>query len=104
MTDIPIIPLNATADEAILKIFEQIPFLIPTVLFFIGAIMVIVGYLFEERRTGQARIQPWIAGVSFIITVVSVILYLYSGLIDGASVIISVAITIAAMLWFFLSE
>ena len=82
---------------------QQIPALIPGLLFFIFLAIGLGGYLSQERRTGRGNMPMWFTIAGFITTSASFILLMYNGLINLEVVILSMVITIGFALWFMLS-
>lgn len=91
---IPIINGTANVNEVALGFLHEIPFFFSGVLFFLGVIIVLAGYTFQERRTGEGSIKAWMAVASFIVATLAIILFLYQGLIDGVTLSIAIGLAV----------
>ena len=91
---IPIINATSNVNEVALSLLHEIPFFSSGLLFFIGIVIVLAGYTYQERRTGEGSIKAWLAVGSFIVATLAIILYLYQGLIDGVAVTISIGLAV----------
>ena len=82
----------------------QLPFLAPSLLFFLFIIIAIAGYKSQESRTGRGNISMWLCVSSFITTTGAGILYLIPNLIGIETVVIGIALTFIFTLFFIFSE
>jgi hypothetical protein len=99
------LPENVTEPDVLLvKITEQVPGLVPALLFMIWAIITIGGYFTQERRIGTGHFPMWFTIGGLITTTISFILYLIPGLLNLEMVIILIAVTFGSAMWYFLAS
>jgi len=95
---------NGTAgiDQVLVYESGQVPFLIPGLLFFIMVVIMAGGYYHQERK-GKGNGPMWLSISSFVVGVLAFILFLIPGMISLEMLVIFVAISICAALFFLLS-
>lgn len=86
---------NGSAIEQLLQYeSSQINFFGGGLLLLIFFVIAGVGYNNEQQRTGRARITTWFAVSGIITAFISIILYIYSGIVSTTSVIICITASI----------
>ena len=80
----------------------QLPFLFPTILFFIWITIFSSGFGIQRMKSIQnkANMPMWASISSFITSIVAIILYLMPGVLDIATVSICIVATIIFTTWF----
>lgn len=99
-------PPNLTGgiDDAILDTAASVPALPIGLLVFTFFTVLVGGSSMQNRRTGYADIPLWSLLASVSILLLSLIMTMKKGLIDGSVLGIVVAITIITGLWYFMSN
>ena len=97
---------NATgsADEALYQTVTAVPSFIPLLLVFVFFLVMLGGISRQKARTGTADYPMWSVVASLSTFIVSLILTLYSGLINPGYLVVVTVITIFSAVWLFLSK
>ncbi len=96
--------MSQGAEQTLLYAVEQVPILIPLILTAIFLVVLISGFNSQRRREGNGNFPQWFAIAGFLTSIIAIMMGLVEGLIAVPTIITVVAITIAGMLWFFLSR
>ncbi|KYK20690.1 hypothetical protein AYK24_09875 [Thermoplasmatales archaeon SG8-52-4] len=88
-------------DEALVDTVSAVPVFTPLLLLFIFLIVLIGGAVKQKFRTGTADVPMWMTLASIVTLIISLILTLRSGLIQGEVVAIVIAMTILSGAWLF---
>ena len=88
-------------DDAIVGTIAEVPVFTPMFLLFIFLAIGLGGSIKQWLRSGSADLPMWSTIASIVLLVVSLIMTLKEGMIDGKVLGIVVAITCASGFWFF---
>ena len=102
MYDVP--NMTGGGDELLYGIATTIPLFTPMFLMFIWFFVVITGSSAQSNRVGYIDFPLWTMMGSMITTMMSLILTLKVGMIDGTTLAIVVSITLLNSLWYFMSR
>lgn len=96
--------LTSGFDDAIAGTIHAVPIFTPMLLIFVFCVVALGGGIAQRYRNGFIDLPMWGVLASLCTLLVSLVLTLKAGLIDGTILGIVVAVTFAFGLWFFLSR
>ena len=84
---------NATEPMAWgVQLSQEVPMLVPGILYVIMLAIALAGYSSEQRRIGNGKLFKWFAISSYITTILSFILYITPGLIPLYHIMVMVSL------------
>lgn len=93
-------PGNLTSvEEFIVYESSQIDILMPMILTFVFFTIAVSGHYSQERRVGRSNIAMWFSVAGLVTSTGAIILFLYPGIVNLTTVIISVVISFVCALW-----
>ena len=97
--------MNGTGvDELLVDIGISVPIFIPAFLLFVFGVITITGARKQYQKTGVADIPLWATLGGVVASVVALLLSTKEGLIDLATLTITIVITIIFGIWLFASR
>jgi len=96
--------LTSGIDTALVTTAQSVPSFIIMMLLFVFCVVLIGGYSNQKRRVGYGDLSMWATLAGLTTSVLSLLLSLKGGLINGTTLGIVFAITILCALWFFIGK
>jgi hypothetical protein len=96
--------LTGGIDTAIATTAQSVPLFPIMILFFVWFVVLVGGAANQKKRIGTADYPFWAVMSGLTVTFLSLLLTLKSGIIDGTTLGIVIAVTILSGVWFFLSK
>jgi hypothetical protein len=91
-------------EQILIYVVNNIPLLPNLILFFIFLIISIGGYSIESKRREGANILVWFAIASYMVSVLSLVLFLTDGIINLYVVVLTIVLSIIFTAVLFLSD
>lgn len=96
---------NTSGIEEVLQYgSQQVPILVPGLLFMIYIIILVSGYFSQERKTGQGNFLMWASIAGLITTSGAFMLFLYDNLVNMQTIMVCVVITIISAFAFLINQ
>lgn len=95
---------ETSIDRIMINIAQNVSILFPMLLFFEFMVIALGGTFANQRRVGYSNISMWFAIAGLVTSTTAFILFLVDGLINLATLGVVIAVTLASVLWFFLTE
>ena len=92
------------ADQIFIYVADQVPQFYPLVLTAFFLIIFLNGYFMQKKSEGRGDAPQWASIAGYSTSILAFIFYLIVGLINLTTVIVTIAISLLATIWFFTSK